>query len=126
MKRLSLISVVAGAVLLAACSSAPKIVNYRGGEMKNVIEVQRSAVELTEGGLPQAKAILKNEAGTTQAFEYKFVWFDANDMPIDDNDRPWRPASLSGGDEMTIGGTGPNDKAKKFQIQIRKPHEVTK
>lgn len=126
MKRLSLISVVAGAVLLAACSSAPKIVNYRGGEMKNVIEVQRSAVELTEGGLPQAKAILKNEAGTTQAFEYKFVWFDANDMPLDDNDRPWRPASLSGGDEMTIGGTGPNDKAKKFQIQIRKPHEVTK
>lgn len=126
MKRLSLISVVGGAVLLAACSSAPKIVNYRGGEMKNVIEVQRSAVTLTEGGLPQAKAILKNEAGTTQAFEYKFVWFDANDMPIDDNDRPWRPANLSGGDEMTIGGTGPNDKAKKFQIQIRKPHEVTK
>lgn len=126
MKRLSLISLLGGAVLLAACSSAPKVVNYRGGELKGVIEVQRSAVELTEAGLPQAKAILKNDAGTTQPFEYKFVWFDANDMPIDDNDRPWKPASLSGGDEMTIGGTGPNDKAKRFQIQIRKPHGVTK
>lgn len=126
MKRLSLISILGGAVLLAACSSAPKVVNYRGGELKGVIEVQRSAVELTEAGLPQAKAILKNDAGTTQQFEYKFVWFDGNDMPIDDNDRPWKPASLSGGDEMTVGGTGPNDKAKRFQIQIRKPHGVTK
>lgn len=126
MKRLSLISLLGGALLLAACSSAPKVVNYRGGDLKGVIEVQRSAVELTAGGLPQAKAILHNDAGTTQQFEYKFVWFDANEMPIDDNDRPWKPASLSGGDEMTIGGTGPNDKAKKFQIQIRKPQGVTK
>lgn len=126
MKRLSLIGLLGGALLLAACSSAPKVVNYRGGDLKGVIEVQRSAVELTAGGLPQAKAILHNDAGTTQQFEYKFVWFDANEMPIDDNDRPWKPASLSGGDEMTIGGTGPNDKAKKFQIQIRKPQGVTK
>ncbi|MES2918526.1 MAG: DUF1425 domain-containing protein [Pseudomonadota bacterium] len=126
MKRLSLISLLGGALLLAACaSSTSKVVNYRGGDLKGVIEVQRSIVELTEGGLPQAKAILHNDAGVTQQFEYKFVWFDANDMPIDDNDRPWKPASLSGGDEMTIGGTGPTDKAKKFQIQIRKPQGVT-
>lgn len=127
MKRLSLISLLGGALLLAGCaSSSDKIVNYRGGDLKGVIEVKRSAVELTEGGLPQAKAILVNEAGTTQQFEYKFVWFDKNEMPLDDDSRPWRPASLAGRDEMTVGGTGPNDKAKKFQIQIRSPQGVTK
>lgn len=126
MKRLSLAALLGSALLLGACSSAPSVVNYRGGDLKGVIDVKKSAVELTEGGLPAAKAILYNDAGVTQQFEYKFVWFDANDMPIDDNDRPWKPASLSGHDEMTVGGTGPNDRAKKFQIQIRKPQGVTK
>lgn len=126
MKRLTLTGLLGTALLLAACSSSPSLINYRGGDLKGVIEVKRSAVELTEGGLPQAKAILINEAGTTQQFEYKFVWFDKNEMPLDDDSRPWRPASLAGRDEMTVGGTGPNDKAKKFQIQIRSPQGVTK
>lgn len=127
MKRLSFLSLLGGALLLAGCAtSSDKLVNYRGGDLKGVIEVQRSAVELTEGGLPQARAILHNDAGTTQQFEYKIVWFDKNDMPIDEIDRPWTPASVSGNDEMSIRGTGPSDKAKRFQIQIRSPHEVTK
>ena len=127
MKRLSFLSLLGGALLLAGCAtSGDKLVNYRGGDLKGVIEVQRSAVELTEGGLPQAKAILHNDAGTTQKLEYKFVWFDKNDMPLDDNDRPWRSLTMPGGDDVTVSGTGPNDKAKRFQIQIRSPHEVTK
>ncbi|MDQ8035911.1 MAG: DUF1425 domain-containing protein [Pedobacter sp.] len=130
MKRLFTTTITAtllgSALLLSACSSSPKLINYRGGDLKGVIEVKRSAVENTEGGLPQAKAILFNDAGTTTKFEYKFVWFDANDMPIDDNDRPWKPASLQGKDEMTVNGTGPNDRAKKFQLQVREPQGVTK
>lgn len=128
MKRLSLISLLGGALLLAACATGPstdKLVNYRGGEMKGVIEVKRSTVELAEGGLPQARVILANDAGTTQKFEYKFVWFDKNDMPIDDNDRPWHAATISGRDEMTISTTGPSDKARRYQIQIRAPKGVT-
>lgn len=126
MKRILTATVLASGLLLAACSSSPKLINYRGGDLKGVIEVEKSAVVLTEGGLPQAKAILKNDAGTTTKFEYKFVWFDANDMPLDEDNRPWRPATLQGKDQLSVGGTGPNDKAKKFQIQIREPQGVTK
>ncbi|HEX6592695.1 MAG TPA: DUF1425 domain-containing protein [Moraxellaceae bacterium] len=126
MKRILTATVLASGLLLAACSSSPKLINYRGGDLKGVIEVEKSAVVLTEGGLPQAKAILKNDAGTTTKFEYKFVWFDENDMPLDEDNRPWRPASLQGKDQLSVGGTGPSDKAKKFQIQIREPQGVTK
>ncbi len=130
MKRLFTNTATAGllgsALLLGACSSSPQLINYRGGDLKGVIEVKRSAVENTAGGLPQAKAILFNDAGTTTKFEYKFVWFDANDMPIDEVDRPWRPAQLQGKDELTVSGTGPNDRAKKFQLQVREPQGVTK
>jgi uncharacterized protein YcfL len=125
MKRLSLVSLLGGALLLTACASQSKIINYRGGDLKGVIEVKRSAVELTEGGLPQAKAILHNDAGTTQKFEYKFVWMDANDMPVDESDRPWHAASIAGNDDLSLRGTGPNNKAKYFQIQVRKPQGVT-
>lgn len=128
MKRLSLITVLGGALLLGACSTAPSSsqIEYRGGDFKHVIVVQKSAVETTESGLAQAKAILANKIGTTQRFEYKFVWFDANDMPIDEDSRPWHAAAIAGKDHMTVSGTAPNAKATKFQIQIRKPEEVTK
>lgn len=125
MKRIALITLLGGTLLLAACSSSSKLINYRGGDLKGVIEVEKSAVVLTEGGLPQAKATLVNKTGNTRKFEYKFVWFDDHDMPIDEDNRPWRPASVSGKDELTVGGTGPNDKAKRFQIQIREPQGVT-
>lgn len=126
MNKLIIATLLGSTLLLGACSNSSKIINYRGGDLKGVIEVQKSAVELTEGGLPQAKAILLNDSGSTTKFEYKFVWFDANDMPVDENDRPWRPVTLKGKDTVSVGGTGPNDRAKKFQIQIREPQGVTK
>lgn len=126
MKRILVATLFGSSLLLAACSSSPKIINYRGGDLKGVIEVEKSAVVLTEGGLPQARAILKNDAGTTTKFEYKFVWLDENDMPIDEENRPWRPASLAGHDQLNVSGTGPHDRAKKFQIQIREPQGVSK
>lgn len=127
MKRLTLFALLGSLLLLGACStSSSKLINYRGGDLKGVIVVDKSVVELAEGGLPQAKAILKNKAGTTQKFEYKFVWFDSNDMPVDEDNRPWHAVSVPGHDQVTVGGTGPTDKARKFQIQLREPQGVTK
>lgn len=126
MKRILTAALLGGTLALAACSSSPQLINYRGGDLKGVIEVEKSAVVLTEGGLPQAKAILKNDSRVTQKFEYKFVWFDENDMPIDDESRPWKSVSLQGRDTVSVGGTGPNDRAKKFQIQVRDPQGVTR
>lgn len=126
MKRILTAALLGSTLALAACSSSPQLINYRGGDLKGVIEVEKSAVVLTEGGLPQAKAILKNDSRVTQKFEYKFVWFDENDMPLDEDNRPWRSANLKGKDTVSVGGTGPSDRAKKFQIQVREPQEVTK
>jgi uncharacterized protein YcfL len=125
MKRIVKTALLGSVLLLAACSTSSKLINYRGGDLKGVIEVEKSAVVLTEGGLPQAKAILVNKSGVTQKFEYKFTWLDANDMTVDEDNRPWRPVTLKGKDEVNIGGTGPNDSARKFQIQVRAPQGVT-
>lgn len=126
MNRILSATLLGSALLLAACTSSnSKLINYRGGDLKGVIEIEKSAVVLTEGGLPQAKAILVNDSSTTQKFEYKFTWLDENDMTIDEDNRPWRPASVQGKDQINVSGTGPTDKAKKFQIQIRNPQGVT-
>jgi uncharacterized protein YcfL len=127
MKRILTATVLGAALALTACaSSSSKIVNYRGGNYEGSIVVAKSTVELTEGGLPQARAILANKSGVTQKFEYKFVWLDSNDMPVDEEDRPWHTVSVSGHDQINVRGTAPNDKARKFQIQIRDPQGVTK
>jgi uncharacterized protein YcfL len=129
MKRLAIALLVGTSVALTACAtanSAKDIVNYRGGDMKGTIEVARSAVVETPGGLPKAQAVLRNRAGVSQKFEYKFVWFDRNDMSLDEDNRPWHAATVQGRDELTISATAPSDQAKRFQIQIRDPQGVTK
>jgi uncharacterized protein YcfL len=127
MKRLFSLAALSGALLLTACATADsKLINYRGDNLKGTIILDKSVVVLTEGGLPQAKAILKNDVNSTTKFEYKFLWLDENDMPIDEDSRPWRPASVPPNDQLTVSGTGPNNHAKKFQIQIREPQGVTK
>lgn len=126
MNRILSATLLGSTLLLAACSTSnSKLINYRGGDLKGVIEIEKSAVVLTEGGLPQAKAILVNDSGVTQKFEYKFTWLDTNDMAVDEDNRPWRSITLKGRDKVNVSGTGPNDSAKKFQIQIREPQGVT-
>lgn len=127
MKRLATALLLGTTLALTACATDPskEIVNYRGGDMKGTIEVARSAVIETEGGLPRAQAVLRNRAGVTQKFEYKIVWFDSNDMSLDEDNRPWKAATVQGRDELTISATGPSDKARRFQIQIREPQGVT-
>lgn len=126
MKKILAAALLGSSLVLAACSSSPQLVNYRSGDLKGVIKLERSSVELAEGGLPQAKAILKNNSRSTRTFEYKFTWLDANDMPVDEDSRPWKPASLKGKDTIIVSGTGPTDKARKFQIQVREPQGVTR
>lgn len=129
MKRLATALLLGTSMVLTACTTAPppaqELIHHRGGDMKETIEVTRSVVTDTEGGLPRAQAVLYNRSGITQKFEYKIVWFDSNDMPLDEDTRPWKAASVQGRDELTVSATGPSEKAKRFQIQIREPQGVT-
>lgn len=112
-------------LVLAACGSS-SLIDYRGGAFEDDIEVDKTSLSLVEGGLPQARAVLKNDTSKELKFEYKFVWLDTEGVPLDETDRPWRPAKLSGKDRMTVTGTAPFDRARRFQIQIREPQEIKK
>ena len=128
MKRLALAALLGSTLLVTACASnsGSTVVNYRGGDLKGIITVDKSTVVATEGGLPQMRAILRNDSGVTQRFEYKVVWLDEYDMPVDEENRPWKSAQVNSSDQLSISATGPHDKAKRFQIQIRNPQGVTK
>lgn len=112
-------------LVLAACSSS-SLIDYRGGAFEDDIEVDKTSLSLVEGGLPQARAVLKNDTSKELKFEYKFVWLDTEGVPLDETDRPWRSAKLAGKDRMTVTGTAPFDRARRFQIQIREPQEIKK
>lgn len=112
-------------LVLSACSSS-SLIDYRGGAFEDDIEVEKTSLSLVEGGLPLARAVLVNDSRKELKFEYKFVWLDTEGVPLDETDRPWRPAKLAGKDRMTVTGTAPFDRARRFQIQIREPQEITK
>lgn len=111
---------------LGACKQMPNNgpIMYRGDALKGVIVVDRSVVTASETGLPVAQVVLKNTSGVSQKFEYKVIWLDANDMPINEANWPWHPASVMGKDQMGVTSTGPSSLSKKFQVQVRKTQEV--
>jgi uncharacterized protein YcfL len=121
-----------GLLGLSACVTSPKqddianLIEYRGGNLKGVVDIKRYAVDTMPSGLQQASVMLFNRAQGVAQFEYKFVWFDPNNMPVDEDDRPWHAVTLQSRDQITVSGTSPTDRARKFQIQIRKPMGVNR
>lgn len=126
MTRFLVGALLGGSLILAACSSKPDLINYRGGDLKGDIKLERSSVVMSESGLPQAKAILKNTRSGASQFEYKIIWLDDNQMPIDEENRPWKSVNIQGKDSIAINATGPNNQAKHFQVQVRHPQGVTR
>lgn len=113
------------ALLLAACSPHKDLIKYRGGDLKGAISVAEAAT-VSDGPLLNAKAVLRNDGAWEQKFEYKFVWYDANGLAIDEDERPWHAASLRGHDEMTVSTAAPNPRAKSYKIHVREPQGVTR
>jgi hypothetical protein len=66
MKRLATALLLGTSMALTACATSnpgKDLVNYRGGDMKGTIDVARSAVVETPGGLPKAQAVLTKPRG---------------------------------------------------------------
>ena len=70
-------------------------------------------------GFLQAQVEVLNTSKRDYAIEYRYLWFDANDMEIYPGKRPWQQAVLHGGESIRLQGISPYPEAKAFRVQIR-------
>lgn len=66
---------------------------------------------------------LHNKRGSSQAFEWKAVWFDEHGLLIDTNES-WRPIVIGGRGFETVQITGPTQSAESWQLKFQKPNPV--
>jgi uncharacterized protein YcfL len=75
-------------------------------------------------GILKVQARVKNKKKSTVAFEYQLKWFDTNGFEIDYPTQMWSPTQVGGLDEVYIQGIAPDEKAKRFQIHVRRPNPI--
>lgn len=70
-------------------------------------------------GFLQAQVEVVNNSKRDYAIQYRYLWFDANDMEIYPGKRPWQQTVLHGGESVRLQGISPFPEAKAFRVQIR-------
>ncbi len=72
----------------------------------------------TPGGLLKVQVELQNNTGSLQRFLYKFEWFDANGMQINNIVSAAVPEQIYGGESKFIYSVAPNPACKDFRVKF--------
>jgi len=123
-------------VLLFGCAagSAPNILEVKQSGVKKV-EINDSALDkaMTFGEVSlrtlaqgvEAQVMIRNVTRRDVAFEYRFIWYDAQGIEVSSS-TAWIPAILDAG--LNIGvlkSTAPTATAVDFKLMVRSPRPLT-
>jgi uncharacterized protein YcfL len=72
----------------------------------------------TPGGLLKVQVELENHTGSVQRFLYRFEWFDANGMQINNIVSAAVPEQIYGGENKFIYSVAPNIDCKDFRVKF--------
>lgn len=130
MKRhaLLLATGLAGALLLAGCSTFDTVKTADGDKVKyQVIASGKTEGRLEvlqvnaarAGDLLRAAVELRNDSDFSYNFQYRYKWYDAAGMEVNPDATAWTPATMSGNETKTIGATAPNPSATTFKLFLQ-------
>ena len=86
--------------------------------LNNVVSVMGVKASMTPGGLLKVQVELQNRTVSSQQFIYRFEWFDANGMEI--NNVITAPISdqIEGQEDKFIFSVAPNPNCKEFRVKF--------
>ncbi len=85
------------------------------GHRLDIGEVKKSMA----GNLMKIQVEVKNEWHSDISFQYKTVWYDADEMTIDADSKSWHPVSLRSQANTVINALAPNSAARDYVIHIK-------
>ncbi len=120
-------------ILLWACSSADVQVNLPRSADKVVGAEQivfsdnllRSRVEILEASIRtvdefrRARVRLRSRESLGFNIEYRFVWFDEHNDPVQVEAYAWYPIKFKAKNIITLESIAPEPRAEKFQLKLR-------
>ena len=127
---------LASLVLLAACgcrTSVNSIENAQKEGQKQMVSDSRVIADaglankvsfvgvnqsMTPGGLLKVQVEVLNRKHSLQRFSYRFEWFDANGMQINNVAAPTIPDQIEGDESKFISAVAPNPNCKDFRVKF--------
>ncbi len=128
------------AVMVFACAgTAPNILSVQAGPAgvsSRQIEINDRFIErtvsfgevsikpLAAAGMYEAQVNLANGSDRDVAFEYRFIWYDAQGFELSQV-TSWLPAVLGAKEAKWFRSSAPAPDVASFKLMVRKPHPVT-
>ncbi|PKF51054.1 YcfL family protein [Enterovibrio nigricans] len=66
-----------------------------------------------------AQVKVTNKSSDVQNLQYRFNWYDAQGLEVDNGNSPWKPFIVYGGDSVTLQGVALNSNATNFRVSLR-------
>ena len=83
------------------------------------VRVASLHTDYTDRGILRAQVSLLNTGSRDVNCQYKFLWYDANDIEIRPGQGSWQPLTLHGGEEGRVTGSASSTDATGFKVQLR-------
>jgi len=127
-QRTFLALIVAGA-LCAGCSSnnpaaetgsveKTKYQVIASGDTEDRVDILGVATARV-GDLMRASVEMKNDSNFAYTFEYRFKWYDGNNIEIDPEGSAWTPVSVMPNETRSLQDTAPNPTAATFKLFLQ-------
>lgn len=129
-----LVALCAAALALAGCHNPMNSVeNAQKSGQRSMISDQRVITDMglnkavsvvgvntamTPGGVLKVQVELLNRTKSSHPFTYKFEWFDANGMQINNVMSATMSEKLAGGESKFISAIAPNPECKDFRLKL--------
>ncbi|HZF00461.1 MAG TPA: YcfL family protein [Methylomirabilota bacterium] len=120
-------------VCLSGCTTVNSVENANKEGQRNMVTDQRAVTDaslnrkvsivgvntaLTPGGLLRVQVELQNRTRSLQRFMYRFEWFDANGMQVNNVISAQLPDQIEGKENKMISSIAPNPNCRDFRVKF--------
>jgi len=120
-------------VCLSGCTTVNSVENANKEGQRNMVTDQRAVTDaslnrkvsivgvntaLTPGGLLRVQVELQNRTRSLQRFMYRFEWFDANGMQVNNVISAQLPDQIEGKENKIISSIAPNPNCRDFRVKF--------
>lgn len=125
---------VSSVVLLAGCATGTggwevslkegyaekQVLRVDDEDFAEILVVERTRIRRVSSGFAVAEVDVRNAEDADFAFQYRFVFFDADGYPIRPEARAWEQDDLHGGESRQLIATAPTADAVGFVVRARR------
>ena len=90
--------------------------------LKKKVDIVGVNTSMTPGGLLKAQIEIQNRTRSLQRFNYRFEWFDASGMQVNNVTSALLPDQIEGKEDKFISGVAPTPNCKDFRVKFIEAH----